>query len=80
VLPVTLENGHSLFLRVMLASELLGLDASEVDLPKPIALVKLDDMEGDKAEPMVTPSVTLHTAGTAQPCSCSQPISSVCNK
>lgn len=46
----------------MLASELLGLEDSEAVLPKPSALVKLDDMDGDKAEPTVTPSLTLQTA------------------
>ena len=58
---LTLENGQSLFFLVMLASELLGLEDSETVLPKPSALVKLDDIDGDKAEPTVTPSLTLQT-------------------
>lgn len=57
----TFEKGQSLFFLVMLASELLGLDDSEAVLPIPSALVKLDDKDGDKAEPIVTPSLTLHT-------------------
>jgi len=60
-LCLTLENGQSLFFLVMLASELLGLEDSEAVLPKPSALVKLDDIDGDKAEPTVTPSLTLQT-------------------
>ena len=57
---MTFEKGQSLFFLVMLASELLGLDDSEAVLPIPNALVKLDDKDGDKAEPIVTPSLTLH--------------------
>lgn len=64
----TFENGHSLFFLVVLASEPLGLDVSEAVLPSSIALVKLDEIDGDKADPIVTPSVTLFTAGAAQPC------------
>jgi len=57
-----LENGQSLFFLVMLASELLGLEDSDAVLPKPSALVKLDEINGDMAEPTVTPSLTLQTA------------------
>ncbi len=46
----------------MLASELLGLEDSDAVLPKRSALVKLDDIDGDKGEPTVTPSLTLQTA------------------
>ena len=49
-----------------LASDPLGLDDAEEVLPKPIALVKLDDIEGDKAEPIVTPSLTLYIAEVAE--------------
>ncbi len=59
---LALENGQSLFFLLMLASELLGLEDSDAVLPKPSALVKLDDSNGDKAEPTVTPSLTLQTA------------------
>lgn len=59
---LALENGQSLFFLLMLASELLGLEDSDAVLPKPSALVKLDDSDGDKAEPTVTPSLTLQTA------------------
>ena len=55
----TLKKGQSLFLRVRLASELLGLDSSDSLLPIRSFCVKLDEIDGERVDPSVAASVML---------------------